>query len=288
MQIFIADVTDDYRLSKKRLIKKLEDMQAKVHYRLPPPFKMDLHDQTYQTTMADCEVSVHILSRYPGRTFEDPENIFISIHQAQVGLNGNNRKVFWIPKNLEFDQVDEEQYREFLRTLEFGIDDDDFILLKGDPQTLDMDIIKMIPFPKIQTKREGILIVHHSKDEDGAIRIGELARERNIPFQYSTAGGDSPDSNLRLLADQLKDVEQVVVVVGLVNIEWAKERSKHILSTIIQRDYHLNAIGFYFANSAKEVFQFNGRFLPVKSLEEINEAANSANWDRFLNPEIHD
>jgi hypothetical protein len=228
------------------------------------------------------------LSKYPGRTFEDPENVFISIHQAQVGLNGNNRKVFWIPKNLEFDQVDEEEYREFLSTLDFGIVDDNFILLKGDPQTLDTDIIKMIPFPKVQTKRNGILIVHHSKDEDGAVRVRELARARNIPAQYSTSGEESPDSNLKILADQLKDVEQVVVVVGYVNNEWANERAKHILSTIIQKDYHLDSINFFFTKGAKEVFRFNGRFLPVKTLEELNGEADTSSWDGFLNPENHD
>jgi len=287
MQIFIADVTDDFRLSKKRLIKKLEEMRAKVHYQLPPPYIKDLHDQTYNATVVDCEVSVHILSQYPGRTFEDLESVFISIHQAQVGLKENNRKVFWIPKSLEFENVEEEEYRTLLSQLDFGIEDDKFILLKGDPQTLDSDIVKAIPFLKPEPTRNGVLIVHHPKDQDGAIHVKQMASKRNIHTMYSSSGGDSPDSNLKVLADQLKDVEQVIMVIGSVNNEWVNERAKHILSTIIHKDYQINSIGFYFTNEAEEVFQFNGRFLPVKLLNETNQDENNANWDNFLNPQIH-
>lgn len=285
LEIFIADVTDDFRLSRKRLIKKLEDMKAKVHYRLPPPYLMDLHDQTYNTTIADCEVNVHILSQYPGRTFDDPENVFISIHQAQTGLKGSNRKVFWIPKNLEFEHIDEEEYRNFLSTLDFGIEDDKFILLKGDPQTLDSDIVEVIPFLKATEALNGILIVHHPKDGKAAIRVRQLAEERHIKTQYNSSGDSNPDSNLEVLADQLKDVEQVIIVVGAVNSEWANERAKYILSTIIQKDYHLKSIGFYFTSEAHEVFQFNGRFLPVKVLDETRGQEEEAKWDHFLNPE---
>ena len=289
MQIFIADVTDDFRLSKKRLIKKLEEMKATVHSRLPPPFLMDLHDQTYNTTIVNCDVSVHILSQYPGRTFEDSENVYISIHQAQTGLKGNNRRVFWIPKNLEFEDVDEKEYREFLSTLEFGFEEDGkFILVKGDPQTMDTDIVKEIPFSPAASTRSGILIVHHPKDEDGAIRVSQKAQERNIMIQYSTSGGDNPDSNLKVLADQLKNIEQVILVVGSVNSEWANERAKHILTTIIQKDYYVNSIGFYFTPDAQETFHFNGRFLPVKMLDETKKVEELEAWDKFLNPQVHD
>ena len=279
MEIFVADVTDDYRLSKKRLIKKLEEMKATVHHKLPPPFEMNLHDQAYNLTIADCEVSVHILSQYPGRTFDNSDNVFISLHQANATLNRNNRKVFWIPKNLEFEKVDEEQYRNFLSTLEFGFPEDTFTLLKGDPQTLDEDIVKVIPFPKPQSSRDGILIVHHAKDEDAALMVREKSKQRQIPTQYSSSGDDSPSSNLKVLSDQLMDVKNVIIVVGSVNYEWANERAKHILSTVIQMEYQLNWIGFFFAD-AKKVFQFNGRFLPVKTL--VQSSANDSAWDDFL------
>lgn len=283
MQIFIADVTDDFRLSKKRLIKKLEAMNAQVHHRLPPPFKMALHDDAYQHTIADCQVSVHILSQYPGRTFEDPENVFILMHQASASLKVKNQKIFWLPKNLEFESIDEIEYREFLSTLDFGFPEDEFILLKGDPQTLDEDITKAIPFKKEQARRQGILIVHHAKDQDAAIRVREEARQRGIPTQYSSSGDDCPFSNLKVLTDQLKDVKSVIIVVGSVNYEWANERAKHILSTIIQTEYELNWIGFYFTEQA-QTFQFNARFLPLRLLDETAGEADTSQWNKFLEP----
>lgn len=281
MQIFIADVTDDFRLSKKRLIKKLEEMNAQVHHRLPPPFKMDLHDSAYNTTIAQCEVSVHILSQYPGRTFEDPENVFILLHQANAALKFKNEKIFWIPKNLEFENVDELEYRNFLSSLDFGFSEDPFILLKGDPQTLDEDIVKAIPFKTNQTTRQGTLIVHHAKDEDAAIKVREEARQRGIFTQYSSSGDESPSSNLKVLTDQLKDVKNVIIVVGSVNYEWANERAKHILSTIIQKEYELEWIGFYFTDNA-QTFQFNARFLPLRLLDETAGMADNTQWDKFF------
>jgi len=283
MQIFVADVTDDFRLSKKRLIKKLEEMNAKVHHRLPPPFKMELHDHAYNSTIAACEVSVHILSQYPGRTFEDPENVFIMLHQANTSLKFKNQKIFWIPKNLEFENVQEPEYRNFLSSLDFGFSEDPFILLKGDPQTLDEDIVKAIPFTKNETAREGILIVHHAKDQDAAIKVREEARQRCILTQYSSSGDESPYSNLKVLTDQLRDVGSVIIVVGSVNYEWANERAKHILSTIIQEEYDLAWIGFYFTDYA-QTFQFNARFLPLRLLDETMGKADETQWDKFLQP----
>lgn len=279
MEIFVADVTDDYRLSKKRLIRKLEEMKAKVHHQLPPPFEISLHDQAYDLTIAGCEVSVHILSQYPGRTFDNSDNVFIALHQANATLNRNNQKIFWIPRNLEFEKVDEEVYRNFLSALEFGFPEGTFILVKGDPQTLDEDIVKVIPFPKNEPARDGILIVHHAKDEDAALMVREKCRQRQIPTQYSSSGDDSPSSNLKVLSDQLADVKNVIIVVGSVNNEWPNERAKHILSTIIQKEYQLNWIGFFFIDE-KKVFQFNGRFLPVKTL--LQSKATDSLWDQFL------
>lgn len=281
MQIFIADVTDDYRLSRKRLIKKLEEKNAAVHYRLPPPFKKELHDSVYNTTISGCDVSVHILSQYPGRTFEDPDNIFISLHQATAGLNKNNQKVFWIPKSLEIEKVDESEYRDFLGALDFGFEDNSFILLRGDPQTLDEDIVNAIPFPTRSAARNGILIVHHAKDEDAAIRVREQARQRNIQTQYNSSGDGNPSANLKLLTDQLRDVKNAIMVMGSVNHEWANERAKHILSTLIQMEYKLDWIGFYFSDNAS-VFPFDGRFLPVKTLDETAGRQNNSSWDSFL------
>lgn len=86
MEIFVAEVTDDLRLSRKRLIKKLVEMQAKVHFGIPPPFIKEEHDKTFYFTLDNCQVTVHILGQYPGRSFEGGEEEFILLHQAVNGL----------------------------------------------------------------------------------------------------------------------------------------------------------------------------------------------------------
>lgn len=283
MQIFVADVTDDYRLSRKRLIKQLEERNATVHYRLPPPFKMDLHDSLFNTTVSNCDVCVHILSQYPGRTFDDPEDVYISLHQANAGLSGSTYKVFWIPKSLDLGKVDEVTYRDFLRTLDFGFDDHTLVLVKGDPQTLHEDIVKAIPFPRDVVKQEGTLIVHHDKDVEQAIHVKEQARNRNIQTQYNSSGDNSPSANLKLLSDQLRDVRNVVMIVGSVNNEWANERAKHILSTLIQMEYTLDSIGFYFGEGSTP-FPFDGRFLQVRKMVETDGQQESDTWNTFLIP----
>ena len=281
MQIFVADVTDDYRPSRSRLIKKLKEKNAHVHDCLPPPFRMDLHDSIFNTTLSGCDVSVHILSQYPGRTFEDQGATFIALHQAKAGININNYKVFWVPKDLDFERVDESEYRTFLTTLEFGYDD--LIIVKGDPQTLDEDIVNAIKFPHASPARDGILIVHHTKDERAAIRVREQARQRNIHTHYNSSGGSNPSANLRLLTDQLSDVKHAIIVVDKVNYEWAIERAKHILSTLIHMDYKLDWMGFYFSQEAK-LFSFDGRFLPVKMLDETERMQDNSSWNTFLQP----
>jgi hypothetical protein len=281
MDIFVADVTDDYRLSRKRLIKELEEKKAKVHHGLPPPFEMELHDNIFNSTISDCDLSIHILSQYPGRTFEDLQDVYISLHQASVGLNQNKRKVFWIPKSLELEKVDETTYREFLSTLEYGFDDDSFVLVKGDPQTLHEDIVNVISFPHENVLRNGTLIVHHAKDVDLAIRVREQARQRNIQTQYNSSDDANPAASLKLLTDQLRDVKNVIMVIGAVNYEWANERAKHILSTLIQMEFELESIAFYFAGRATS-FSFNGRFMTVRILDETNGDQDKSAWDNFL------
>lgn len=281
MNIFVADVTDDYRLSRKRLIKELEEKKAKVHHRLPPPFEMHLHDSIFNSTISDCDVSIHILSQYPGRTFEEPQDIYISLHQASVGLNQDKRKVFWIPKTLELEKVDEATYREFLSTLEYGFDDNNFVLVKGDPQTLHEDIVNVISFPQDNVSRNGTLIVHHAKDVDLAIRVREQARQRNIPTQYNSSDDANPAASLKLLTDQLRDVKNVIMVIGSVNYEWANERAKHILSTLIQMEFELESIAFYFAGRS-QLFAFNGRFMEIKILDETRAEQDKSAWDNFL------
>ncbi len=246
-------------------------MEAKVHHALPPPFRQDLHDEAFANTLSRCEVSVHILSQYPGRVFEGPDNTYICIHQASKSFINTQRKVFWVPKNLRLDSIDEDHYKDFLEQLDFGIEDDQYVLLKGDPQTLDADITRVINFPQKKSLNEGILIVHHGVDEDAALKLKDRARKNKIACQYNSSSDDDPTASLKILTDQLRDLQRVIIVIGKVKKDWAVERAKHIVSTIIQNDFEVDSIGFYFTKESAETFPFKDRGFTIITVDENND-----------------
>lgn len=129
--------------------------------------------------------------------------------------------------------------------------------MKGDPQTLDADIAGAIHIYEQPQPGKGILIVHHEKDQDAALKVMTIAKRGNIKAEYSSFG-DSPDSNLKILTDQLSGVSTVMVVAGHVNPEWAKERVKHIVSTAILKSYKIDSTRLYLAPEATAEIQFEG------------------------------
>ena len=268
LQILIAEVSDDLRPSKKRLIEELKKARLgdKITFNIPPPFNQKEHDKLLDPYLNDCQVTIHLLGEYSGRFFEDDE-ISILYHQATKGIRASCKKIFWIPKNLDFESVQDNEYREFLRQLEFGIDNDDdkYYFMKGDPQTLHEDIVKELNPPKV-SHGQGVLIVHHPRDENAALDIKKCLSLNADHIKFSS-GGDNPNENLKILGDQLNSVKKVIIVVGAVNQEWAKERTKHIISSVITNDLLIDSITLLFTPSSSEIFSFNNKLLNVKIID---------------------
>ena len=278
--VFFADVSDSLRSTRKRLINELERKNIEVVAGMPPPYEARAHEDAFKTAARKSVLSVHLLDQFAGREIDGQANVSYPQKQAEIAREIQAPQLIWVPRDLEVQTVEEENYRAFLNQLENGVRQEaryDFV--RGTAAHLGPQILEKLKQLSEQAPIEGepraVLLDTHIKDQLYALELGRYFVENNIQ-PYINPQEDDPNKNIDILEARLKQVNVLMILFGSVNAAWVRQRLGAALQLSIVQALAIKAFCVMVVPPFKkpEELNFNLGPIPIQLIDNSQGALN--------------
>lgn len=235
VEIFIADTADSQRKIRKRLIADLDEQGCGVISNIPPPWSREEHRQRLGEVLTQAKLSVHLLDQFPGRGFDDSDDITYPHEQATIGLGADIKQIIWIPEDLDIESIDDVDQRHWIGDLESRRrDSKTYEFVRSGQKALSELIIQQIEklrqSENSADSEQSYLIDTHEKDQQYAFQLGNLLSQNGVTVEFNRESKD-PVENISRFERDLQKVHHLILMFGRVSATWLKQR--------ILRAYHL-------------------------------------------------
>ena len=231
--IFLAETGDSLRSTRKKLAQELTREGITVVTDVPPPYEASEHDGALHKALEQTVLSVHLFGEYPDREITPGQPLTYAQHQVHQAQAAGKRPYIWVPKMLSLEEVEDEDYRDFLQSLEEGQrQGHEYEFVRGGkdqllPQILDRWQQAQAPTPV--ANQLSVLLDTHVKDQLHAFGLLQELSQYNIQ-PYLNQQNDDPIANLDSLEERLSEVNALMVLYGSVSESWVRQR----LGTFLQ------------------------------------------------------
>jgi hypothetical protein len=279
--IYMGEVADTMRSSRKRIITELTTKGFTVLTGGPPPRESAAHEEATMEALEKADMAVHLLDEFPGREITgDPDNWYPQ-KQTELSLKSGKPQMIWVPEETDIANIEEEKYKYFLQSIEKGnaaVKDYEFV--RGPKCTLAQEIINFAEHVKEQQKQKksgkdivSVMLDSHYCDQLFAIDLSRILLENKIQ-PFINAQEDDPRKNINLMKERLSQVNKLIFVYGNVSKEWVRERMSVALELIITNNYAIEDFFIYLAPPLKETNNLfiNQRFLKVNVIDSSKNA----------------
>ena len=278
-KIFIGEVPDTLRTSRKRVIAELQKKGFEVLSGVPPPEEAAAHDAAVGEALQKTNLAIHLLDAYPGREIIGAAEIWYSQQQAELALKSDKTQMIWMPADIDLAAVEEEKYRLFLQNLESGkASAKKYEFVRGNKGNLSQEIIDFAEQQRtrqLQKKTEkgklSVLLDTHFNDQMYALELGKALLENQIQ-PFINPQEDDPRKNIDYLGERLSQVRKLIFLYGSVSKEWVRERINAAMQLIINNEYSIEELFVYMAPPHKadaNIFP-NQKFLKVRVVDSSN------------------
>lgn len=237
--IYFGEVSDTLRSTKKRVKNELEKKGFQILDDIPPPFEFSAHDKLVREKLSSVDLSIHLLDKYPGREIENTNNTWYSKKQSELALDICKSKLIWIPEDLNAIDIEEEEYKHYIMSLEDGKSNKStYEFIRGSKSLLTQDIVDMadqlkVKFnPKSHNQNISVLIDTHFNDQIYAFEFGKSLIENQIQ-PFINPQEDDPHKNIDILSERIRQVTKLIFFYGQVSKDWVLERMSTALQLIV-------------------------------------------------------
>ena len=282
--VYLAEVSDCLRSTRKRLIAELEKDGYHIVLGGPPPDEATAHEVATKEALQKTRLSVHLLDHISGREILDDSNSWYPMRQVEIALKEDIPQVIWMPQDTDYDEIEEEAYKNFLLELEAGkVSEKKYDFIKGMKGDLVEVIIGHIEEIKNQRFDDGkgyktidqgplsVLLDYHTNDINFGRDICNTLTENQITAYFAPSEED-PAHNNEKYRNRLMDSKKFVFLYGDVENDWINERVKSTLKKLIEYDRFdkdiYDDILIYMTPPFKDDSMIN---LPVKIFNNSNE-----------------
>ncbi len=286
--IYFAEVPDTLRSPRKRIITELEKKGFKIIAGVPPPDENKAHELATKEALKKAQLSIHLLDEFPGREIIGAPEIWYPQKQAEISLDSTTSQIIWVPADIDYNDIEEENYKSFLEDIEDGVrSSKNYEFIRGVKSTLAQEIVDYAEQLKSeQTKKIAkngqlsVLLDTHFNDQLYALDLSRQLLENKIQ-PFINPQEDDPLKNINLLGDRMGQVQKLIFLYGNVSKEWVLERMNAALHLILTNNYPIEDFFIYMAPPHKEAddIQINQRLLKVNVVDGSNE--NNLNSDTF-------
>ncbi len=257
--IYLGEVADTLRISRKRTINELEKKGYNVVAGIPPPLEVGAHEKAATGSIKKADLAVHLLDEYPGREIEGAPELYYPQKQTELSLELAKNQMIWLPSETNFENIEDEKYKLFLHDLESGKSNTKgFEFIRGSKSTLAKQIIDFAEHLKEQkTKKQveqekiSVLLDTHFNDQLYALDLSRILIENKIQ-PFINPQEDDPRKNINLLGDRMSQVRKLIFLYGSVSKEWIMERMSAALHLVITKNYLIDDFFIYMAPPHKD------------------------------------
>lgn len=290
--IFMGEVADSLRTPRKRIITELEKKGYKIVTGVPPPDEAAAHEKAAADAIKKADLAIHLHDELPGREISGAEDSWYPQKQTQLSLDAAKSQMIWVPSEIDFTAIEEENYKKFLEGLEKGVGTGkNYEFIRGSKSTLAQQIAEYAEQMKKQTQQQAasdenvsVLLDTHFKDQLYALDLSKVLLENKIQ-PFINPQEDDPRKNINLMGERLSQVKKLIFMYGNVSKEWVAERMSAALQLIITNNYPIEDFFIYMAPPYKEAanIAMNQRFLKVNIVDSSKtESMDKDMMQQFL------
>lgn len=238
-QVFVADTSDALYNRRERILADLRGEGLSVYDDVPPPMEAELHAARVREIMKQAPLSVHLLDQWPGRRIMDDRSRTYAMEQARVGLESGTPQLIWASPELDLDQIEDEDYRHFLKELEEGVrGEQNYEFVRAslvDFSAIVCEKAATRALEEIAGDREGsILLDTHQKDQRYGFKVADLLAERGIDVQFNQESVD-PVQSLDRFEESVRQAKSLMIMCGQVAPEWLMGRIKKAVRVVAEQ-----------------------------------------------------
>jgi hypothetical protein len=274
--IYLGEVADTLRTSRKRVIAELTSKGYQVLTGVPPPHESSAHELATNEALKKADISIHLLDEIPGCEIAGDSENWYPKKQTEISLRSDKPQMIWVSEQTNFSKIEEEKYKLFLASLENGnTTDKSYEFIRGPKCTLTQDIIDFAEHAKMPqankksaTGKVSVMLDTHFSDQQYAIALGKILLENHIQ-PFINPQEDDPRKNIRLMGERLSQVNKLIFLYGSVSKEWVRERMSAALELIITNNYPIEDFYIFMAPPLKEPINIfiDQRFLNISVID---------------------
>lgn len=239
ISVYIADVADSLQIVKSNLIKDLETQDIKIISEIPPPMEKLEHHAAVKNAIANSNLSIHLLDRWPGRLITDYKESTYPLAQFEIGLEEKTPQVLWVPESVKYNEVEDEAYGQFLASLEADERRGQKFehIRKGKTELFQIIAEKV---EQMKTSSNGdiaagaILLDTHQKDQRFAYKLADFLADKGLDVEITKESRD-PVQTMRNFEEYLKYVNSLIILFGDVAPNWVLGRLKKTAELITKQ-----------------------------------------------------
>lgn len=278
--IFMGEVADTLRSTRKRLIPELEKNGFNVVTGIPPPDEATAHEEATREALKNSDIAINLLDAYPGHEIAGKSDSWYPQRQTELGMESGKSQMIWVPAETDFTTIEDEKYKLFLQGLETGnagVKGYEFV--RGAKSTLAKEIIDFaVQLRDRQSQKKAgngklsVLLDTHLNDQLYALDLSKTLLENQIQT-FINPQEDDPRKNMNILGDRISQVRKLIFLYGSVSKEWVLERMSAALQLIITNNYPIEDFYIYMIPPHKERgdLSLSQKFLKVNVFDSSND-----------------
>ncbi|KPA09463.1 hypothetical protein MHK_010295 [Candidatus Magnetomorum sp. HK-1] len=237
-KIFLASTSETLDKYIKRTRKELNKKGIPFFDPVPPPYDAENHEKDARKYISESSLCVHLIGEYPGKEIDDDSTgQTYPLKQLAIADEAKKDQLIWIPKSIDYDDIDDIAYRDHLKKLE-----NDSRVIRTQPLDIPKIIIQRfeaINTQKIKsdsvTSKPSILVDTHIKDLYLAASLNNHLIQHELFSQFCP--WDNTSDPLQQFEKCLSQTNILVIVYGQVDEKWVMERLSDATKLILIKKY---------------------------------------------------
>jgi len=241
IKLFLADVPDTLDEVREQLADDLKASSVEILNYIPPPMTYTDHENRLRETVQTADLTVNLLDELPGRKIIDHKTSTYPWQQTEIALELETPQLICLPRNLSFQNINNQSYANFLSGLADNPDQEkkyEFIRFNSTELTqIVLDKINQLKQAVKPTNGKPTILLDTSyKDQLCAFELAQYLIHHGLKIELTQESFD-PDLCLSQFETAIKNVHNLIIIFGKVNQDWVIKRVWKMLQIVATREY---------------------------------------------------
>lgn len=176
------------------------------------------------------------MDELPDRKIIDCKTTTYPHQQLEIALHSETPQLVWTPKHLKYENVEDDNYKTFLQSLETDPrEEKKYQFIRTQKTELTNLILEKIT--QIQQEKQDkadytpILLDTHQKDQLFAFKLAQYLTSKGLKIEFNQESSN-PLVSLHNFEEYLQHVRHLVIIFGQVTSDWVLERLKKTIKLV--------------------------------------------------------